>query len=263
MKTLTATIIGLLLATPSLAAVTGEEISYSDGETTMKGYLATDTAISGKRPGILVVHEWWGQNQYARKRAKMLAALGYTALAVDMYGEGRLADHPETAGQFSGELRKNMPLAEKRFKAAMQLLKQQPTVDPDQIAAIGYCFGGGIVLEMARRGLDLKAVASFHGSLGTSEPAQRGMVKAKILVANGADDPFTTPEQITAFKQEMDQAGADYQFINYPGAKHSFTNPEADSYGKQFNLPLAYNRQADEQSWQAMQELFARVFKQR
>jgi dienelactone hydrolase len=142
----------------------------------------------------------------------------------------------------------------------MQLLQQQPTVDPSRIAAIGYCFGGGVVLQMARMGLDLKAVVSFHGSLGTEHPAEKGAIKARILVANGADDPFTKPEQIAAFKQEMDAAGVDYLFISYPGAKHSFTNPSADRYGKQFNLPLEYNKAADEQSWRAMQHLFKQVF---
>lgn len=260
MKTLLGMILGTLLAVPGFAAVVGHEVSYSDGETTMKGYIAYDDAISGKRPGVLVVHEWWGQNAYARHRADMLAGLGYTALALDMYGHGEVAEHPDTAGKFSGAVRKNLPVAKKRFEAAMQLLQKQPTVDPTRIAAIGYCFGGGIVLEMARMGLPLKAVVSFHGSLATDHPAQPGQVKAKILVANGADDPFTKPEQIAAFKKEMDAAGVDYTFINYPGAKHSFTNPDADQYGKRFNLPLAYNKAADEQSWQAMQQLFKKVF---
>jgi dienelactone hydrolase len=259
MRTLIILILGVLFASPALAAVHGEEVTYTSGNTTMKGYLAYDDSISGKRPGVLVVHEWWGHNEYARKRAKMLAELGYTALAVDMYGDGKLASHPTDAGKFSGEVKKNMPEAKARFVAAMQLLQQQPTVDPERIAAIGYCFGGGIVLEMARLGLDLKAVVSFHGSLGTDHPAQKGEIKGKILVANGAADPFTTPEQISAFKQEMDAAGVDYQFVTYPGAKHSFTNPAADQYGKKFNMPLEYNRAADEQSWQAMQQLFKQV----
>jgi dienelactone hydrolase len=256
MRTFFVLLFGVLLASPVLAAVHGEEVTYTSGTTTMKGYLAYDESQSGKRPGVLVVHEWWGHNEYARKRAKMLAELGYTALAVDMYGNGKQASHPKDAGQFSGEVKNDMPEAKARFDAAMQLLQQQPTVDPERIAAIGYCFGGGIVLEMARMGLDLKAVASFHGSLGTDHPAEKGMVKGKILVANGADDPFTKPEQIASFKQEMDAAGVDYRFVNYPGAKHSFTNPSADQYGKQFNLPLEYNQAADEQSWQAMQQLF-------
>jgi dienelactone hydrolase len=242
------------------ADIKGEVVTYQSGDTVMKGYLAYDAARSGKRPGVLVVHEWWGLNDYARKRAHMLAKLGYTALAVDMYGNGKTAGHPDDAGKFAGEVKKNMAVAEARFKAALELLKQQPTVDDSKIAAIGYCFGGGIVLEMARRGVDLDAVVSFHGSLGTASPAKRGDIKARILVANGADDPFTKPEQIEAFKKEMDAADADYKFINYPGARHAFTNPGADEYGKKFNLPMAYNQAADKASWKAMKQIFSEVF---
>lgn len=249
-----------LTATPLWAALVDNEVEYRSDDTTMKGYLVYDDAIKGTRPGILVVHEWWGHNEYARSRARQLAQLGYTALAVDMYGEGRQAAHPEDAGKFSGELRKNMPLAEARFKAALHLLREQPTVESEQIGAIGYCFGGGIVLEMARHGLDLKAVASFHGSLTTATPPEKGSVKARILVANGADDPFVKPEEIKVFEAQMDAVGADYQLINYPGAKHSFTNPDADKYGQQFGLPLAYNAEADKASWAAMQQLFKEVF---
>ena len=246
---------------PAIAEVQGTEVSYRSGDTTMKGYLATDPSLKGPRPGILVVHEWWGHNDYARKRARMLAELGYTALAVDMYGDGKQASHPEDAGKFSGELRKNMPVAKARFLAAMKLLQSQPGVQADKIAAIGYCFGGGVVLEMARRGVDLAGVASFHGSLGTSQPAQKGEVKARVLVMNGDDDPFTKPEQISAFKQEMQAAGVDFEFIGYPGAKHSFTNPDADTFGQKFNLPLAYNAAADHASWAEMQRFFQRIFK--
>ena len=242
------------------AAVVGKEVSYHSGDTLLKGYIAYDDSFKGKRPGILVVHEWWGHNAYARHRADMLAALGYTALAVDMYGNGKQANHPDDAGKFAGAVRKNMPQAEARFRAAMKLLHKHPTVDKHKTAAIGYCFGGGIVLEMARRGVPLDGVVSFHGSLPTSTPAKRGEVKAKILVLNGADDPFTKPEQIAAFKQEMDNAGVDYRFISYPGAKHAFTNPQADEYGKRFNLPLAYNAEADKASWAEMQRFLKQLF---
>lgn len=252
----------LMLAWSALAGaeVVGEEVDYKSGGTVMKGYLAWDNAIEGRRPGVLVVHEWWGHNEYARSRARQLAALGYTALAVDMYGDGKQAAHPDDAGKFATAVRENMPEAEARFRAALKLLKKQKSVDSKRIAAIGYCFGGGIVLEMARRGVDLDAVASFHGSLGTENPAKKGKVKARIFVANGADDPFTTPEQITAFMNEMDAADVDYRFVNYPGAKHSFTNPDADKFGAKFNMPLAYNAEADKASWEAMQELFNEVF---
>jgi dienelactone hydrolase len=250
----------LLAGLSAQAAVVGQEVSYQAGDTVMKGYLAWDDAVQGKRPGILVVHEWWGHNAYVRRRAEMLAALGYTALAVDMYGDGKTAAHPEDAGKFSGAVQKDLPLMKARFEAARRFLEEQPTVDPDRIAAIGYCFGGSVVLEMARTGEDLDGVVSFHGSLGGLGPVT-GEIKARVLVANGADDPFVTAEQIEMFKQDMDAAGANYSFINYPGAKHSFTNPDADKYGEQFGLPLAYNAAADEASWQAMQDFFNLIFK--
>jgi len=244
------------------AAVVGEEVIYREGGQAFKGYLAYDDTVAGQRPGVLVVHEWWGHNAYARKRAEMLAEQGYTALAVDMYGDGKQASHPEDAGRFSGEVKKNMDAAAARFAAAENLLKAHHRVEPASISAIGYCFGGGIVLEMARRGMDLDLVASFHGSLGSSAPAQPGAVRAKVLVYNGADDPFVKAQQIAAFKAEMQQAGADYSFTNYAGAKHSFTNPEADQFGQRFNLPLAYDKEADERSWasllQALRETYAR-----
>jgi dienelactone hydrolase len=252
----------LLLAwnSETFGAIIGEPVMYKSGDFSMQGYLAYDDSLSEKRPGILVVHEWWGQNQYARARARMLAELGYTALAVDMYGEGKLAQHPDEAGKFSAEVRQNLPAATQRFKAAMEILKKHPTVDADHIAAIGYCFGGGVVLEMARQGLDLDAVVSFHGSLTTASPAKPGMIKARILVCHGADDKFTTPQDIQAFKQEMAAAGADYTFISYPDAKHSFTNPGADIYAEKFNLPLGYNQAADKKSWQDMQDFLNETF---
>lgn len=243
------------------AAVIGEEVTYESDGTTLKGYFAYDDQVQGKRPGVLVVHEWWGHNDYVRERARMLAALGYTALALDMYGDGKQAKHPDDAGKFAAAVRSNMPEAEKRFRAALALLRIHPTVDAEEIAAIGYCFGGGIVLEMARRGVDLAGVASFHGSLSTNNPARKGTVKAKVLVMNGADDPFTKPEQIAAFKEEMEQAGVEYTFISYPGAKHAFTNPMADRFGEEFNMPLAYNAEADKQSWAEMQRFFNKLFK--
>jgi len=242
------------------SAVVGEEVEYEVGDTVFNGYIVSDDATAGKRPGVLVVHEWWGNNDYTRKRADMLAKLGYTALALDMYGDGKVADHPDDAGKFAGEVRKNMDAAEARFRAAMDLLKQQPSVDGDQIAAIGYCFGGGVVLEMARRGVDLDAVASFHGSLGTAEPAKAGEVEARLAIFNGADDPFVKPEQIEAFKAEMDNAHVEYVFVDYPGTVHSFTNPAADANGEKFDLPLKYNADADNDSWAKMEEMFKDVF---
>lgn len=254
--------VGILLATVSTARgeVRGEPVTYTDGTTTMKGYLAYDDGMSGKRPGILVVHEWWGHNEYARKRARMLAELGYVALAVDMYGEGKQAQHPDDAGKFSGEIRKNMDLGRKRFAAARKLLAEHRFTDPKRIGAIGYCFGGSVVLQMARDGMDLAGVASFHGGLTTDTPAKKGAVKAKVFVATGAEDKFVPPDQVEAFEREMKAAGADFRVISYPGAVHSFTNPDADVNGKKFNLPLAYDAEADKQSWEEMQRFFGNLF---
>lgn len=250
------------LVLPSVQArVVTKVVHYQGGNTKLTGFMAYDTKFKGKRPGVLVVHEWWGQNAYARKRAMMLAKLGYVAFALDMYGNGKTASHPKDAGKFAGMVRNDMPLARARFLAALDRLKANPHTEKDKIAAIGYCFGGGIVLQMARQGIDLKGVASFHGSLATKEPAKPGQVKARVMVFNGEADPFTTPAQIAAFKQEMQHAGVHYEFVNYPGAKHSFTNPDATALGKKFDLPLAYNARADKDSWAKLQIFFKEIFK--
>lgn len=242
--------------------VVGEEVDYSSNGVTLKGYLAHDSAMKGKRPGVLVVHEWWGHNDYARKRARMLAELGYTALAVDMYGEGKQAAHPGDAQKFSSEIAKNMDLARARFNAALDTLKAHDTVDHERIAAIGYCFGGGVVLDMARSGADLDAVVSFHGGVATSEPAEPGGIKARILVCHGEEDGFIPSEQVSAFKKEMEVAGADYEFISYAGAKHSFTNPEADRYAEEFGIPIGYDKEADKKSWIDMREFLKGVLEE-
>jgi dienelactone hydrolase len=239
-----------------------EEMVYTADGDTLNGYLAYDQTVEGKRPGVLVVHEWWGLNDYARKRARMLAELGYTAFALDMYGNGKQATHPEDAQKFATEVAQNLDVAEARFNAALELLKSQPTVDPQHIAAIGYCFGGGVALHMARIGTDLDGVVSFHGSLASMHQPEPGSIKAKLLVCNGAADPMAPSELVEAFKKEMDAAGADYKFISYEGAKHSFTNPAADKFGQEFNLPLAYNAEADSASWQEMQNFFDEIFAQ-
>ena len=240
--------------------ILGKTVEYNAQGVVMKGYLAYDDHIKGKRPGVLVVPEWWGLNDYARKRARMLAELGYTALAVDMYGDSKVATTPDDAGKLSSYLMKNFDVAKARFMAAMDFLKQQPSVDPNLVAAIGYCFGGGVVLNMARQGTDLKGVVSFHGSLTAVKPAQSGSVKAKILVLHGGADKLVTPEQVEAFKQEMKSAGADFRFISYPGATHSFTNPEATELGKKFNMPIAYNAEADRKSWVELKEFLKSIF---
>lgn len=242
------------------AEVQGREVSYQADGVTLKGYIAYDDALKGKRPGVLVVHEWWGHNEYARKRARMLAEQGYTALAVDMYGDGRQAHHPDEAGKFATEVSRNMPMAKARFEAGMKLLRKEKTVDGKKMAAIGYCFGGGIVLNMARQGEDLKGVVSFHGSLGTDTPAQPGRIKARIVSFSGEADPMIGADSVAAFRKEMDAAGAKYRVVTYPGAQHAFTNQEADELGKKFKLPLAYNVEADKDSWHQATVFLREVF---
>ncbi len=247
-----------VVAEPTGPQVMGQEVSYSADGIEMKGYMAYDANKEGKRPGILVVHEWWGHNEYVRKRADMLAEMGYVAIAVDMYGDGKQAGHPEDAGKFATAVFQNFEGATARFSKAIEILKANPQVDADKIAAIGYCFGGGVVLNMARQGMDLDGVVSFHGSLNAVTPIND--VKAKILVCNGEADPFVKAEQIEAFKKEMDDAKVSYQFINYKDAVHAFTNPDATAMGEKFSLPLAYQEAADKESWEAMKTFFAQIF---
>lgn len=263
MRVLSAMLLGTALAAQAACAgIKTEEVTYASTDgTTMKGFLAWDGAATGKQPGVLVVHEWWGHNEYARKRARMLAELGYVALAVDMYGDGKQAEHPEDAGKFAKAVRQNAETARARFLAAMDVLKKNPSVDPERMAAIGYCFGGAVVLQMARDGLDLDAVVSFHGSLATDAPARQGSVKAKILVCHGGDDKFISAEEVRAFNEEMDKAGADCRFVTYAGALHSFTNPDADEYARKFGMAVGYNAEADAKSWDDMKQFLQKCFR--
>lgn len=250
----------LLAAGDAVAAVRTETIDYRVGDETFTGFLAYDDAIEGGRPGVLVVHEWWGANAYVRKRAEMLAEEGYTALALDMYGSGRVAEHPDDAKRFAQAVMADRPGAEARFAAAQALLQAQPTVDPDSIAAIGYCFGGGVVLHMARIGADLDGVVSFHGSLAPSHAATPGQVKAAVLVFTGIDDPLVPADQVSGFVAEMHAAGIGYSVVAYPGVTHSFTNPIADQLAARFQLPLAYDADADADSWLHTQMFLDRIF---
>jgi dienelactone hydrolase len=237
-----------------------EPVTYSAGGKTLRGYLATDSSKQGKRPGVLVVHEWWGLNDYIRHRARMLAELGYGALGVDMYGDGRAADNAADAGALMNGVLGNMKAGEARFTAAYDLLASRPEVDGSRIAAIGYCFGGAVVLHAARIGMPLRGVVSFHGALGSFHKPAPGTVKAKVLVCHGAADKLVSQDEVAAFKQEMDQAKADYRFVAYPNAMHGFTSPEATENGKRSGIPLAYDAEADRRSWQDMKEFLARVF---
>jgi len=255
-------VIVLSLGGAAYAAVHEEAVTYKDGDTVMKGFIVYDDAIKAKRPGVIVVHEWWGITKHVHAEARKLAGQGYTAFIADMYGDGKTADNPKDAGALSGAVRKDPLAMQSRFNAAKDALSKSATVDASRIGAAGYCFGGSVVLDMARAGADLKGVAAFHAGLGAAgSAAEAGKVKAKVLVQNGGADPFIKPESIDAFKKEMAVAGVDYRYVVYPGAVHAFTNPEATEKGKQFNLPLAYDAEADKQSEAEASKFFAAVFK--
>ena len=254
---LIAAALALGVATSASAAVRTRVVDYTQGGTALEGMLAWNDAVQGKRPGVIVVHEWWGFNGHARNQARRLAEAGYVAFALDMFGKGKLAAHPDDAMKFVAEATKDPAVVKARFDAALALLKSDPHVDPGRIAAIGYCFGGGVVLDMARAGEDLDAVVTFHGVLATQSPAARGAVKPRILVLAGAADPLVPAAQVEAFKQEMTAAGANFKVVMMPGAKHGFTNPDAGTYGVD---ALAYSAEADKASWADMLGLFKEVF---
>lgn len=235
----------LLWAVPAQAAVVTRSIEYRHNDAVLEGFYAYDDARKGPLPGVLVVHEWRGLNDYAKRRATMLAEMGYAALAVDMYGKGICAKDHEEAKLLSGLYRNDRALMRARVKAGLDTLLAQPGVDASRVAAIGYCFGGTTVLEMARAAMPVRLVASFHGSLGAVTPAEPGSVKAKVLVFNGAADKFTEAD-VPAFKKEMQEAGADMTFIEFAGAVHSFTVPDA---GNDPSTGMAYHADADRRSW--------------
>ena len=243
-----------------MANIRTESMTCTAGDTTCKGYLAYDGAAGEPRPGVLVVHEWWGLDDYIRGRGRMLAELGYTALAVDMYGDGRTAADPEGAGALMNSVLGDMDAGTARLEAAFDVLSRHPSADADRMAAIGYCFGGAMVLHGARIGMDLKGVVSFHGALGSFHKPAKGEVKAKVLVCHGAADAMVSEEDVAGFKQEMADAGADCRFVAYEGALHGFSNPEATANGERFGLPLKYDEAADRRSWDDMKALFSEIF---
>src|SRR5437588_7748582 len=252
-----ATAVVLLSLSIRSATVKTRELEYRQGDIVLQGFVAWDDAARGRRPGVLVVHEWWGHNEHARNQARRLAEAGYVGFALDMYGKGKVTSHPQEAQAFVSEATKDPAVLAARFNAALKQLKRDPHVDATRIAAVGYCFGGAVVLGIARAGADLAAVVTFHGALATTSPAQPGKVKARILVLTGGADPFVPPEQVEAFKREMQAAGARFEVTTYPGAKHGFTNPDAAKYG----MPqLAYDAAADRESWAAMLKLFQEVW---
>jgi dienelactone hydrolase len=260
MKYLIATLFFILLAVKANAAVHTQLVEYAQGDAVLEGYLAYDDAIKGVRPGVLVVHEWWGINEYARKRTEQLAQLGYVAFAADIYGKGNRAKTPQEAmaltGRYLGGSDRNLVRA--RVNAGLDALKKNPLVDPKRVAAIGYCFGGTAVLELARSGADLAGVVSFHGGLSTPNPADAKNIRCKVLVLTGADDPYAKPEQVMAFEDEMRAAGVDWYLISYANAVHAFTNPES---GTDTSKGVAYNEKADRRSWEAMKSFFGEIFK--
>jgi dienelactone hydrolase len=247
-------LIGLLLSSFSVRAeVVQRDVSLPGGLGEGVIYTNTDTTQAG--PGVIVVHEWWGLNDYARSRARQLAGLGYSAIAVDMYGTGKVAQHPDDAKAFMQAAFAESDKMNARFNAAKTLLSDLESVDAKKIYAIGYCFGGGVVLDQARQGNDLAGVASFHGMLGTDEPAQKDKVKARILVATGAADPYVPTEQVVAFVQEMTNAEAEFELLSFPGVLHSFTDVGATEKGKKFGMPAAYDENADQVSWAALLQM--------
>lgn len=244
-------------ATAATPNVQTREVSYEQDGTPLQGMLAWDANMTTPRPGVLVVHEWWGHDTHTRNQAKRLAESGYVAFALDMYGDGKLAEHPEDAQKFMAEATANPAVVAARVAAARAVLTADPLVNADDIAAIGYCFGGAVVLGAARAGGDFDAVVSFHGLLATDTPAQPGQIKSRILALTGDADEFVPADQVAAFRGEMTAAGANFNVVVYPGAKHGFTNPDAAGHGM---AQLGYDANADQQSWQAMLDVFREVF---
>jgi dienelactone hydrolase len=247
----------LAIAGTLSAEIKSKPIAYQDGDLQLEGYYAWDDAVSGKRPGIIIVHEWWGLNDYARHRADQLARLGYAAFAVDMYGKGKLTEHPTEAREWAAQVRKNVDAWQQRALAGLNVLKQQEQCDTTRIAAMGYCFGGSTALQMAYTGADLKGVVTFHGALPIPDESQAKAIKARILVCHGSADRFIPQDVIEKFQHMLDQAGADWTMVYYAGARHSFTDPDADKHNVD---GMKYQKAADERSWKEMQEFYKEIF---
>jgi dienelactone hydrolase len=248
---------GLLVTTAS-AKLQSRAIEYKDGDAVLEGYLVYDDASKEKRPGVLVIHEWMGLGAYEKGRAEQLAALGYVAFAADIYGKGIRPKDGKEAQEFAGKYRGgDRKVLRSRVNAALDLLKREELVDPKRTAAIGYCFGGTTVLELARSGADTLGVVSFHGGLATSTPGDAKNIKAKVMALHGADDPFVKSEEVLAFQNEMRKGGVDWYFVSYGNAVHSFSNPAA---GNDNSKGAAYNEKADKRSWEAMRKFFKEIF---
>jgi len=256
MKTPCLALVCLLAASTAFAELQFTTVEYQAGDTTCEGVFVTDPLLMNRGPAVLIAHQWKGLSDYEKKRAEMLVKLGYRVFCADVYGQGVRADNPQDASQLAGKYKADRPLLRARINAALATLKQQPGVNTNRIAAIGYCFGGTTVLELARSGAELKGVVSFHGGLGSPTPADAQNIKGKVLVLHGADDPFVPAEEVAGFEQEMRDAKVDWQLVSYGGAVHSFTDWNA---GNDNSKGSAYNEQADQRSWEAMKTFFAEV----
>lgn len=257
MKTFVTTLALLAVALTLRAEIKTETVEYKDGDTTLEGYLAYDATIAGKRPAVLVVHQWKGLTDYEKKRCEMLAKLGYVAFAVDIYGKGIRPGTVQEAGAQAGKYKSDRALLRQRAKAGLAWLRKQERVDGKRIAAIGYCFGGTTVIELARSGADLAGVVSFHGGLDSPKPEDGKNIKCKVLALHGADDPFVPEKDLAAFEDEMRAAKVDWQLVQYGGAVHSFTDWNADGSMK----GAQYNERADQRSWEDLQQFLTELFK--
>ena len=256
MKQICLTLVALALMGSARAEIKTETVEYQQGDATLEGFHAYDDSIQGKRPAVLIVHQWKGLGAYEKKRAEMLAKLGYNVFAADIYGKGIRPASPKEAGALAGKYKSDRALLRERVKAGLAALRKNDMTDPKKVAAIGYCFGGTTVLELARSGADLSGVVSFHGGLSSPNPGDAKNIKAKVLVLHGADDPHVMPE-VPDFQEEMRKAGVDWEFVSYGGAVHSFTDWNA---GNDNSKGAAYNEKADKRSWEAMKEFFAEIF---
>ena len=248
----------LVGAAAARAELRTQTIEYTQGEAKLEGYLAYDAAVAGKRPGVLVVHQWKGLGDYEKKRAEMLARLGYNVFCVDIYGKGIRPEDPKDASAAAGKYKSNRQLLRARVNAGLDVLRKHDLTDPKRIAAIGYCFGGTTVIELARSGADITGVVSFHGALDSPNPADGKNIRCKVLALHGADDPFVSAPDVAAFEEELRQAKVDWQLVKYGGAVHSFTDWNA---GNDNSKGAAYNESADRRSWEAMKAFFAETFK--
>lgn len=258
MKAILALFLFFVLAQSAGAEIHTEIVEYKHGDVSLEGYLAYDKSIDGARPGVLIIHEWTGLGDYVKMRAEKLAEMGYIAFALDMYGKGIRPQTMQEAAAQAKIYRDDRGLMRARAAAGLEILKNNPLVESGKIAAIGYCFGGGVVLELARGGADMAGFVSFHGNLDTPDPGDAANIKGKVLVCHGAADPYVPVEQVEAFQKEMGDAGIDWQLIAYGGAVHSFTNPAS---GDDPSRGAAYNEKADKRSWQAMTAFFDEIFK--